>query len=68
MITAVKMIVDDDHRIAVKTQRAPADIIISPMPVNPGRPPMDGGNPIPAESKPPVPSSVMIDTPTPRVG
>ncbi len=67
MIPSVKVIVHDHNRTAVVTQRTPADIIRVPVPVDPGRAPDSGGNPVPAEIPSPVPPSVMADTPSPGI-
>jgi hypothetical protein len=67
IMPTVEMVVDDDHRTIVITQRTPAEIIGPVIPVHPGRPPSPGRNPIPAQAKPPVPSAVMGYTPSPRL-
>ncbi len=48
MIAVVKIIVMDDDGTVVPAERAPADMIISMIPVNPSRSPMIGGDPVPA--------------------
>jgi hypothetical protein len=65
IIAIVKIVVDDNNRMVVPAKRAPADIIIAMIPVDPARSPMIGGNPVPAQSQPPVPSSVVVSAPTP---
>lgn len=65
VIAIIEIIVDDDDRPIVPTQRRPTDIIMPPIPVHPGRTPMASGNPVPAQTEPPVPPSVMINTPAP---
>jgi hypothetical protein len=65
MIPVIKIVVDDNNRVVVPAKRAPADIIISPIPVDPSRSPMIGGDPVPAQSQPPMPPAVMINTPAP---
>lgn len=58
-------VVDNHARIAIIAERCPAEIIIAPVPAHPGRSPEGGGNPVPAESIPPVPSSVVEGAPAP---
>jgi hypothetical protein len=48
MIAVVKIVVPDDDGMVVPAERTPADMIISMIPMNPGRPPMIGGDPVPA--------------------
>lgn len=64
-IAVIKMVVDDDDRTIVPTEWAPADIVVSVIPMNPGRSPGAGGNPVPAQTEAPVPASVVIDAPAP---
>jgi hypothetical protein len=42
-------------------------MIISAIPVDPARTPDSAGNPIPTEPKPPVPSSIMVNAPSPGI-
>jgi len=42
-------------------------MIISAIPVDPARTPDSVGNPIPTEPKPPVPSSIMVNAPSPGI-
>jgi hypothetical protein len=42
-------------------------MIISAIPVDPARTPDPVGNPIPTEPKPPVPSSIMVNAPSPGI-
>ena len=65
LIAIIEIIVDDDDRPIVPAQRTPADIIMPPIPVDPGGTPMAGGNPVPAQAESPVPPSIMINTPAP---
>jgi len=65
VVAVIKIIVDDDHRPVVPAQRTPTDIIITPVPVDPGGPPMPSGNPVPTEAQSPMPPSVMVYTPAP---
>lgn len=65
IIASVKTVVDDDSRVTVITQWTPADIITTPIPMNPGRPPMAGGDPVPSQPETPMPTTVMVDTPAP---
>jgi len=67
IIAAIEAVVYNNHGMIVIAEGTPTDIIISMMPVYPGRPPVSCRNPIPSESKSPVPSPVMMDTPTPRI-
>jgi hypothetical protein len=67
MVAVIKIVIDDDDGTVVPAERTPADIIISIIPMDPGRSPMIGGDPVPAQSQPPVPSPVMISAPTPRL-
>jgi len=48
MIAVVKIIVMDDDGTVVPAERTPADMIISMIPLDPGRSPMIGGDPVPA--------------------
>jgi hypothetical protein len=64
-ITVIKMVVDDDDRTIVPAERAPADIVISIIPMHPGRAPGAVGNPVPAQTEPPLPASVVIYAPAP---
>jgi hypothetical protein len=66
VVMSVKIVVDDDHRISVITQRAPAHIIVPPVPMNPGRAPNAMRYPVPAQAQPPVPSAIVVNTPSPR--
>jgi hypothetical protein len=63
----IENVVDDDRRIIVVGQRAPADIIIVPVPVDPSRTPgpIMMRNPIPAEAESPAPAAVVGRTPAP---
>lgn len=65
IIAVVKIVVDDYNRAVIPAERAPADVIISMIPVDPSRSPMIGGDPVPAQSQPPMPSAVMVNTPAP---
>jgi hypothetical protein len=65
IVAVVKIVVDDDNRAVVPAERAPTDVIIAIVPVNPGRSPMIGGDPVPAQSHPPVPAAVVVSTPAP---
>ncbi len=65
MVAVIKIIVDDDNRSIVPTQGAPSNIIVAPIPMDPSRTPITGGNPVPAETKTPVPSAIMVNTPSP---
>jgi hypothetical protein len=67
IIAVVKIVIDDNNRMVVPAERAPAEIIISMIPVDPSRAPMIGWNPVPAQSQPPMPSSVMVSAPAPRL-
>ncbi len=67
VIPPVEVIVDDDHRAVIVAQGAPANIVISVIPVNPGWSPVSGGNPIPSQAETPVPTAVMGYTPSPRL-
>jgi hypothetical protein len=67
-VPVIEVIVDDDYGPVVPAQRAPADIIVVPPPVNPSGPPDIVGDPIPAEAEPPVPAAVVIDRPAPGLG
>lgn len=68
VIIIVEVVVDDDNRPIVPTQRAPANkIIIPPIPIHPGRAPNGVGDPVPAKPQPPMPSSVMVRAPSPRL-
>jgi len=67
MRVPIVVIVDDHSRIAMVAQRTPT-IVVSPMiPGNPGRAPAAGWDPVPAHAKAPRPSSIMMDTPAPRI-
>jgi hypothetical protein len=67
IIPIVKVVVKDDNRTIVITQRTPADIIHPAIPVHPGRPPTPGRDPIPSQAESPVPSAIMGNTPSPRL-
>jgi hypothetical protein len=66
VITPIKIVVDDDHRTVIVTQRAPPDIVISAIPMDPGRSPVPGGDPIPSQAKSPMPATVVRNAPAPR--
>ena len=65
IMPTIKLVVDDDHRAIVVTQRAPTDIIDSMIPVYPGWPPSPGRDPVPTQADTPVPSAIMGNTPSP---
>ncbi len=65
IIAIVKMVIDDYHRPVPVTQRTPGNDCRIPVPVNPGRAPVHGGDPVPAQAEPPVPAAVVIDRPAP---
>ena len=65
IIPAVKVIVHNDDRITIVTDRTPTDIGRPAVPMYPGGSPATTWNPVPSQSKPPVPSPVMADAPTP---
>jgi hypothetical protein len=65
IVAVVKIIVDNNHGPVVPAEGAPADIIIAIVPMNPGRSPMIGGDPVPAQSHSPVPAPVVVSTPAP---
>jgi len=67
VIAPIKMVIDDDHRVAVVAERTPSDIIIATIPMNPGWPPIPSGYPVPAKAPSPMPTSVVINTPSPRL-
>jgi len=64
---SIKIVVDDDHRISIIAQRTPADIIVTPVPMNPSRTPNSMRNPVPTQAQPPVPSAVVVNSPSPRL-
>ena len=66
-MTSVEVVVDDDHRTVPVTQRTPAYVIVSMIPVDPCRPPIARGNPVPTKGCPPVPASIPVRAPTPRI-
>jgi hypothetical protein len=67
VVAVIEMVVEDDGRTVIVAQSAPAVVVISMVPMNPGRAPtpMILGNPVPAEAKPPAPSAVMGCAPAP---
>jgi hypothetical protein len=65
IIPVVKIIVGEDHGTVIPAQRAPADIIIVVIPVDPTGPPVISGNPVPAHSHSPMPSPIVASHPTP---
>lgn len=67
VIPAVEVVVNDDDRVVVVAQGRPGHVMGIPVPVDPGRTPIPGGNPVPSETQPPVPAAVAIDAPTPRL-
>lgn len=66
VITIVEIVIEDDDGPVMPAQRAPAVIIVSPVPMHPGRTPGVVRNPVPAQAQPPVPSSIMVCAPAPR--
>ena len=66
-MSAIETVVDNNHRAIIVTQRAPAQVIGSVVPVHPGRPPTPCGDPVPSQATPPMPSAVMGNTPSPRL-
>lgn len=48
VIAVIKIVVYDDDGTVVPTERAPTDMIISMVPVDPGRSPVIRGDPVPA--------------------
>ena len=67
VIAAVITIVENHSRIPVITQGTPPIMIIPMIPMHPGRAPMSSGYPIPAQAQPPLPPSIMGNTPAPGV-
>ena len=65
IISFINIIIDHHHRPVVVAQRAPANIVSVIIPADPGWPPVNRRDPVPAEAQPPVPSSVMINSPAP---
>jgi hypothetical protein len=61
VVAIIEVIVPDDTRVVVPAERAPAAVVIAPVPVHPGRPPSIMGDPIPAKAEPPAPASVMVN-------
>jgi len=64
-VAVIKPVVHDDHGMVGVAEWTPAHIIVIPVPVNPGRAPVDPGNPVPTEVEPPVPTSVVRGAPSP---
>jgi hypothetical protein len=64
--TPIKIVVADDNRIAVVTDRTPTDVVVSTVPVDPCWTPRTPRDPVPPQTKPPVPSAIMADAPSPR--
>jgi hypothetical protein len=65
VMTVVKMIVDEQDRPVVPAEGAPADVIVVPPPMDPGRAPLMPGDPVPPEAEAPVPAAVVVDRPAP---
>jgi hypothetical protein len=65
MEAIIEPIVEDQARSVVVAERRPADVVISPAPVDPTRAPNGRGDPVPAQSEPPMPAAVMISAPSP---
>lgn len=61
----IEDIVNDNYGPVVITQRYPADIVITMIPVNPGWSPEPGWNPVPARMYAPVPAAIMAGNPAP---
>src|SRR4030043_2300076 len=64
-VTIVEAVVYKDTRVVVPAEGTPAVVVITPVPVHPGRAPGTMGHPIPAQAEPPTPATVMIDGPAP---
>jgi hypothetical protein len=69
VVAVMEIVVDEDGRTVVVAQSAPAEVVISMIPMNPGRAPtpMIVGYPVPAQAKSPAPSAVMGCAPAPRL-
>jgi hypothetical protein len=64
----IEVVVDEKDGPVIPAERAPADVIVVPPPVDPGRAPVIVGDPIPAQAEAPVPSPVVVDRPSPGLG
>jgi hypothetical protein len=67
VVAVIEIVVDDDHRVVVPAQRSPAAIVMTPVPMHPGGTPGIVGDPVPAETQPPVPAAVVVGAPAPRL-
>jgi hypothetical protein len=67
VIAVIEVVVDDDHRIVIPAQGSPAAIIMTPVPMHPGGTPGMMGDPVPAETQPPVPAAIVVGAPAPRL-
>jgi len=65
VISIVEVIVDEDTGVVIPAERAPAAVILTPIPMHPGRAPGIMGDPVPAQAEPPAPAAVMINRPAP---
>jgi hypothetical protein len=65
VVTVVKVIVDEQDRPVIPAEGAPADVVVVPPPVNPGRAPVMPGDPVPAQPEAPMPAAIVVDRPAP---
>jgi hypothetical protein len=61
VVAIIEVIVPDNTGVVVPAERAPAAVVIAPVPVHPGRTPVILGDPIPTQAEPPAPAAVMVD-------
>lgn len=66
IMVPVETVVDNNHRVAMIAERTPADVIMATVPMDPRWTPITSGNPVPSETDTPMPSAVVVNTPTPR--
>ncbi len=64
----IEPVPEEIGRAVVPGQRAPAEIVTVPPPIDPSRAPMGPGDPVPAEAEAPVPTAVVVDGPAPGLG